>query len=97
MTIRYLFDRVAASSAPTTEARRSEENGFRHPLRYLNGVPLNDANFDLEVNVLEYSEHAPDVNIVHFFWVTDIPVDNSNLMPLMQGARARWKKTVRRP
>jgi hypothetical protein len=27
---------------------------------YLNGVPLNDAHFDLEVNFLEYWEQAPE-------------------------------------
>jgi hypothetical protein len=49
----FLFDWVAASER-TTEASFSEENGFR------NGVPLNDANFDLEVNFLASWEHAPD-------------------------------------
>jgi hypothetical protein len=41
-----------AASAHTTEASFGEENGFRHRFRYLNGVPLNDANFDLKVNFL---------------------------------------------
>ncbi len=84
-----LFDWVAASEH-TTAARFSEENGFRHRCRYLNGVPLNDTHFDLEVNFLEYGEHAPDGGVIHWSWVTDIPVDNRNLMTLMRGARARW-------
>ncbi|MFB1488902.1 MULTISPECIES: hypothetical protein [unclassified Thiocapsa] len=54
-------------------------------------MPLNDANFDLEVNFLEYREHAPDGSVTHFSWVTDIPVEDTNLMTLMRGARARWK------
>lgn len=29
-------------------------------------VPLNDANFDLEVNFYEYWEHAPDGSVIHF-------------------------------
>lgn len=86
----FLFDWVAASEH-TTEASFSEENGFRHRFRYLNKVPLNDANFDLEVNFLEYWEHAPDGSVTHFSWVTDLPVEDSNLMTLMRGARARWK------
>jgi hypothetical protein len=85
-----LFDWVAASEQ-TAEASFSDEKGFRHRFRYLNVVPLNDANFDLEVNFLAYWEHAPDGSVTHFSWVTDIPVDNSNLMTLMRGARARWK------
>jgi hypothetical protein len=40
---------------------------------------------------LEYWEHAPDGSVTHFSWVTDLPVDDSNLMSLMRGARARWK------
>lgn len=85
-----LFDWVAASEH-TTETTFSENNGFRHRFRYLNGVPLNDANFDLEVNVLDYWEHAPNGSVTHFAWVTDLPVEDSNLMTLMRGARARWK------
>jgi hypothetical protein len=54
-------------------------------------VPLNDTHFDLEVNFLEYWEHAPDGSVQHFSWVTDLPVDDSNRMTLMRGARARWK------
>jgi len=86
----FLFDWVAASEH-TTAASFSEENGCRHRFRYLNGVPLNDTHFDLEVNFLEYWEHAADGGIIHWSWVTDIPVDNRNLMTLMRGARARWK------
>jgi len=85
-----LFDWVEAS-AQTAEATVTDQQGFRHRFRYLNGAPLNDANFHLEVNFLEYWEHAPDGSVTHFAWVTDIPIDDSNLMTLMRGARARWK------
>ena len=85
-----LFDWVAATPE-TAEATFTDEKGFRHRFRYLNGAPLNDANFDLEVNFLEYWEHAPDGTVTHFSWVTDIPLHENNLMTLMRGARARWK------
>jgi len=85
-----LFDWVAATPG-TAEATFTDEKGFRHRFRYLNGAPLNDANFDLEVNFLEYWEHAPDGTVTHFSWVTDIPIHENNLMTLMRGARARWK------
>jgi hypothetical protein len=85
-----LFDWVAATPE-TAEATFTDEKGFRHRFRYLNGAPLNDANFDLEVNFLEYWEHAPDGTVTHFSWVTDIPIHDNNLMTLMRGARARWK------
>ena len=54
----FLFDWVAATEQ-TARPRFTDRQGFRHRFRYLNGVPLNDANFDLEVNFLEYWEHAP--------------------------------------
>jgi len=87
---KFLFEWVEAT-AQTAEASFADAQGFRHRFRYLNGAPLNDANFDLEVNFLEYWEHAPDGTVTHFSWVTDIPIDDSNLMTLMRGARARWK------
>ena len=85
-----LFDGVAASER-TTEASCSDEHGFRHRCRYLNGAPLNDAHFDLAVNFLEYWEDDPTGRVPHCSWVTDLPINESNLMTLMRGARARWK------
>ncbi|WPL12750.1 hypothetical protein [Thiorhodovibrio litoralis] len=86
----FLFDWVA--NTPTTIVREyKDEDGTRHRFRSLNGAPLNESNFDLEVNFLEYWEHAPDGKVTHFSWVTDIPIDDTNLMTLMRGARARWK------
>jgi hypothetical protein len=86
----FLFDWVAQTST-TAEHAFTDEQGVHHRFRYLNGAPLNDANFDLEVNFLEYRESTPDGKVTHFSWVTDIPIDESNLMHLMRGARARWK------
>jgi hypothetical protein len=43
------------------------------------------------VNFLEYWEHAPDGSVIHFAWVTNLPMTHANLMTLMRGARARWK------
>ena len=60
-------------------------------LRYHNGAPLNDANFELEVNFLEYWELKPNGKQQHFSWVTDLPIGASNLMDLMRAGRARWR------
>jgi hypothetical protein len=86
----FLFDWVETSEQ-TSETTFTDESGARHRFRYLNGAPLNDANFELEVNFLEYWEQLPDGRVTHFAWVTDIPIDETNLMTLMRGARARWK------
>jgi hypothetical protein len=79
------------SSEQTAETTFADAHGYRHRFRYLNAAPLNDANFDLEVNFLEYWEHAPDGSVIHFAWVTNLPITDANLMTLMRGARARWK------
>jgi hypothetical protein len=86
----FLFDWVATSE-PTTEVTLTDEQGVRHRFRYLNGVPLNDTHLDLEVNFLEYWEEAPDGTVQPFSWVTDLPIQDTHLMTLMRGARARWK------
>jgi len=57
----------------------------------LNNAPLNDANFELEVNFLEYWEIKPSGKTTHFSRVTDIPIIPDNLVRLMRAARARWK------
>jgi hypothetical protein len=86
----FLFDWVGRSEQ-TAEVTFADASGLRQRFRYLNGVPLNDAHFDLEVNFIEYWEQAPDGTAQHFSWVTDIPITDHNLMILMRGARARWK------
>jgi len=86
----FLFDWVNNTVA-TTEHEITDEQGVKHRFRYLNGAPLNEANFELEVNFLEYWEIRPSGKTTHFSWVTDIPIHPANLMVLMRGARARWK------
>lgn len=86
----YLFDWVKQTKATQTFEIKGDK-GVVHRFRYLNNVPLNDANFDLEVNFLEYWEIKPSGKTQHFSWVTDIPISTDNLMQLMRGARARWK------
>ena len=62
-----------------------------HCCEKLNDVPLNDTHFELEVNFLEYWETRPNGREQHFAWVTDLPIDDANVMALMGAARARWR------
>ncbi len=87
---KFLFEWVEQTST-TAEYEVTDEEGIHHRFRYLNGAPLNDASFDLEVNFLEYWETRPNGKVTHFSWVTDIPIHEENLIKLMRGARARWK------
>ena len=85
----FLFDWVSHSTVETLE--KIEKDGTRKIYRWLNSAPLNDANFDLEINFLEYWEERPDGKRWHFSWVTDIPLNTDTVETVMKGGRARWK------
>ncbi|MCK4708193.1 MAG: transposase [Gammaproteobacteria bacterium] len=87
---KFLFDWVDNTSTTITH-EQIDGKGVIHRFRYLNNAPLNNANFELEINFLEYWEIKPAGRTTHFSWVTDIPITQDNLMQLMRGARARWK------
>ena len=90
-----LFEWVDATAgfahSAVKRVEHTDEQGVRHAFRYLNEVPLNDTHFELEVNFLEYWETRPDGREQHFAWVTDLPIDDANVMALMGAARARWR------
>ena len=86
----FLFEWVD-NTPGTRTAEFAGEDGTRHRFRWLNGAPLNDANFDLEVNFLEYRVISPGGRERRFSWVTDLPVAEDNLMDLMRAGRARWR------
>lgn len=62
-----------------------------HVFRFLNGVPLNQSNLDLPVNMIEYWQHTENKKTLHFSWVTDFTITKENVFQLMRGGRARWK------
>ncbi len=86
----FLFDWVTHTKETQT-VEIIDKKGTQHRFRYLNKAPLNDANFDTEVNFLEYWETKPTGRTRHFAWVTDIEITADNVMTLMRGGRARWK------
>ena len=77
-----------ATTPSTREFETTDEDGVRHWFRYLDGAPLNDAHFELEVKFLEYWERRPGGQERHFAWVTDLPINALNALALM---RARWR------
>ena len=86
----YLFQWVN-SSKQTQSYAYTDESGTHQSFRFLNGVPLNDASHDLEVNFIEYWETSTSGKIQHFAWVTDLTLKTTSLMPLMRAGRARWR------
>lgn len=61
-------------------------------IAFVNGLPLNESNQDLLVNVLQYFEYGPDGQPTkRFSWVTDLRITRANARHLVRGGRARWK------
>jgi len=87
---KFLFEWVGQSTQ-TKEYQYADEKGITHRFRYLNHAPLNNANCDCEINFLEYWEVKPNGKQVHFSWVTDISLNENNIISVMKGGRARWK------
>lgn len=69
----------------------ADADGTRRRYRYANGMPLNEAHFDLEVNFLECRETRPGKRETRFSWVTDIEITEANAEALMRAGRARWR------
>lgn len=85
----FLFDWISKSTC--TEYIYTDKHGTKHTFRFINQVPLNESNFDLNINFLEYWEETKDGDKQHFSWVTDIEITKQNVYAIMKGGRARWK------
>ncbi len=90
----FLFNHVnnALLNGGTTEFDFKDKDNpeITHRFRFLNNVPLNASNQDLEVNFLEYWE-ITEKKTKHFTWVTDFTITRGNAYQIMRGGRARWK------
>jgi hypothetical protein len=86
----FLFDTLE-NSEETQYHEISDEKGFFHQFRFLNGVALNQSNPDVRVNALEYRQTNPKGKETTFSWVTNIHINQHNVFALMKGGRARWK------
>jgi hypothetical protein len=89
----FLFDHVDAAYQEDCMTRISWRKGdLWCEVSFLNGVPLNESNQDLLVNVLDYSEYDLEGNCQkRFSWVTDLRITRGNARWLVRGGRSRWK------
>ena len=69
----------------------TDENGYQHWFRFVNGVPINKSHKETWVNYLEYVETDPKGNKYVNTWITDIQLTEENVAKVMRGGRARWK------
>ena len=85
----FLFEWISFAKGELFE--EVDIKGTIHRYKFLNDVPLNDANFDLKVNFMEYWEIHPNGRTQHFSWVTNFVIDKNNAYKIMKGGRSRWK------
>ena len=89
----YLFEQVQAAEQAgrvTSYERHDRAARVVHRFRFVNDMPLNASNPNVQVNFIEYWE-VGEHKVQHFSWVTDLRVSPRNVYHLMRGGRARWK------
>jgi hypothetical protein len=69
----------------------TDESGSQHKFRYINDIPVNASNTDLNVNYLCYTETSVKGKVKKFSWITDFPISPENAYDIMKGGRSRWK------
>jgi len=89
---KYLFEQVLLAGAAAHRLEIEGSDQRIHKFHYLNNVSLNESNEDLKVNFIDYEEHDLRTGkCIKFSWVTDIDVNDQNIMKIMRAGRARWK------
>ena len=69
-----------------------DEKGRRHRYQWVNQVPLNGTKDADLVNFFQYQLVAKTGKVTYKnSWVTDIDVNENNVLTLVKGGRARWK------
>ena len=85
----YLFDWI--KDLPGETHTQKTDDGSTHSFQYYTDVPLNDANHDYRVNVLEYTETKKNGKTQKFSWVTKLKISPENVYKIMRAGRSRWK------
>jgi len=86
------FDEASAQGRVTEfEITDQDAPEVLHYFRFINQVPLNQANQDLLVNFMEYWEVDKNHQTTKFSWVTDLTVTRENAFAIMKAGRTRWK------
>lgn len=86
---KLLFEWVEHSSLTCLEF--TDSKGTYHRYSYINEVPLNETNFDINVNFIDYEEINNKGNKKHFSFITNLEITNDNIEILVKGGRAEWK------
>lgn len=91
---KYLFGcvdaAVEAGKAIEHDMPDPQNQDVHHFFRFTSGLPLNESNQDILVDVLEYWEEGGKKS-QRFSWVTDFTITKDNVYDIMRGGRTRWK------
>jgi len=73
-----------------------DETGRKHEYQWMNKVPLNGGEKAPDVNFFHYrlivkNKDGSEKVAYKNSWVTDLPIDKSNVTELVRGGRCRWK------
>jgi len=85
----FLFDWIKDLKSPMHT--QIDEHGTEHVFTYHANVPINDANHDYRVNVLEYWETKKSGKKQRFSWVTNLEITPKNVYKIMRAGRSRWR------
>ena len=69
----------------------SDAKGRTHRYQWVNQVPLNGSRDADDVNFFQYNLISNGKVTYRNSWVTDLPIDENNVVQLVKGGRARWK------
>ena len=88
-----LYEWLDGADVPTCEKKIKQGARFvTHRYRWLSDVPLRDGRDAMVVNWLEIEIIAPDGKVTYRnSFVTDLPVDATNVVELAECGRSRWK------
>jgi hypothetical protein len=73
------------------EWRYTDQDGVQHYYAWTSGLCLNDSAVDVAVNYLLYEETDATDATTRWTWVTDLPLTQRTVEPVMRGGRSRWK------
>ena len=88
----FLFDELlAAFEEGLVTTLCWQEGEVLCEIDFVHGLPLNESNRDLTVNVLQYGEYTADESVdKRFTWISDLPITRGNCKHLVRGGRRRW-------
>ena len=68
-----------------------DKKGRKHQYRWVNDIPLNGSKDADQVNFFDYRIIKNEKTTYRNSWVTDITIDENNIVDLVKAGRARWK------